>query len=156
MCWYGYSSILCVSRQYWPFLDKNRARVVSGNYLPILISQLDNTSLLPFAIPVLYNICIDYGKSEIPQTVNILTSIEPAQLYASNSLLGIRLVTLLSSSGFGNSIALLEYSCKLLELLISQRKSTHSIDDIIITEIWSFWNRACARKRGSCPPSTSC
>ncbi|KAG9248402.1 armadillo-type protein [Calycina marina] len=42
--------------------DENRARVVSSNYLPSLISQLRTTLLLPFVIPVLYNICIDYSN----------------------------------------------------------------------------------------------
>jgi len=43
--------------------DENRARVVALNSLPSIILQLKDTSLLPFAIPVLYNICIDYGKT---------------------------------------------------------------------------------------------
>ena len=41
--------------------DENRARVVAANYLPSVIRHLSDTSLLPFVIPVLYNICIDYG-----------------------------------------------------------------------------------------------
>lgn len=47
-------------------VDENRARVVNSSYLPSIILQLKDTSLLPFAIPVLYNICIDYGKSLSP------------------------------------------------------------------------------------------
>jgi hypothetical protein len=47
--------------------DENRARVVASNYLSPVILELNDTSLLPFAIPVLYNICIDYGLS-IPMT----------------------------------------------------------------------------------------
>jgi hypothetical protein len=42
--------------------DENRARVVAANSLPLIIFQLKDASLLPFVIPVLYNICIDYGK----------------------------------------------------------------------------------------------
>lgn len=45
--------------------DENRARVVADNYLLPVIMQLKDTSLLPFAIPVLYNICVDYGMSII-------------------------------------------------------------------------------------------
>lgn len=43
-------------------LDENRARLVATNYMPSLILQLNDSSLIPFAIPVLYNICVDYGK----------------------------------------------------------------------------------------------
>lgn len=35
---------------------------MASNNLPLIIIQLRDTSLVPFAIPVLYNICIDYGK----------------------------------------------------------------------------------------------
>lgn len=47
-------------------LDENRERVVVSNYIPSIITHLKDTSLLPFVIPVLYNICIDYGKSPWP------------------------------------------------------------------------------------------
>ncbi|RDW66446.1 hypothetical protein BP6252_10081 [Coleophoma cylindrospora] len=85
--------------------DENRARVVSSNYLPSIILQLQDTNLLPFAIPVLYNIIIDY---------------EPAQLQASNSYLSKSLVELISSPRFSNSTAFLGYVCKILDLLITQ------------------------------------
>lgn len=35
--------------------------MVEGAYLPFVIAQIKDISLLPFAIPVLYNICLDYG-----------------------------------------------------------------------------------------------
>jgi len=54
-------------------VDENRARVVASNYLPSVIIQLKDPSLLPFAIPVLYNICIDYGKSTDSQKECMLT-----------------------------------------------------------------------------------
>jgi len=99
---------------------------VSANYLPLLISQLQDTSLLPFAIPVLYNICIDYGKLEIIKSVDKLTPIEPAQIQASNSLLGKELIELISSPRYAGSMAFLGYSCKLLGLLISHRRIPQS------------------------------
>lgn len=48
--------------------DENRARVIDSNHLGSIISLLSNDSLLAFVIPVLYNICVDYGKDENPIT----------------------------------------------------------------------------------------
>ncbi|CAK7264630.1 hypothetical protein SEPCBS57363_001173 [Sporothrix epigloea] len=43
--------------------DDNRARVVEGNYLGRIVFLLGDDSTLAFVIPVLYNICVDYGES---------------------------------------------------------------------------------------------
>lgn len=43
--------------------DENRARVVQGNRLQSLIRCLQDESLIPLAIPVLFNILVDYGES---------------------------------------------------------------------------------------------
>lgn len=43
-------------------LDTNRESVVSQGFILPIIRQLQNDSLASLAIPVLYNICIDYGK----------------------------------------------------------------------------------------------
>lgn len=42
--------------------DENRSRVVDGNYLPAIIRCLQIDAVVPYAIPVLYNILVDYGK----------------------------------------------------------------------------------------------
>lgn len=42
--------------------DANRARVVEGDDLKIVVDQLKDESVLPYAIPVLFNILVDYGK----------------------------------------------------------------------------------------------
>ncbi len=41
--------------------DENRARVVAGSCLPAIVGLLADDALLAFVIPVLYNICVDYG-----------------------------------------------------------------------------------------------
>ncbi|KAL3427756.1 GTP binding protein [Phlyctema vagabunda] len=98
--------------------DENRSRVVGSNYLPSIIQQLDDTTLLPFAIPVLYNIIIDY---------------EPAQLQASNSNLSRSLIELVSSPRFNDTRAFLGYVCKLLGLLITQAtEPDHAPDNTAI------------------------
>lgn len=42
--------------------DENRGRLVADNRLNSVIRQLSDDSLIPFTIPVLYNIMVDYGK----------------------------------------------------------------------------------------------
>lgn len=45
-----------------PYLqDENRARVVSRGSLQAIIALLKDKSLVPFVVPVLFNICFDYG-----------------------------------------------------------------------------------------------
>lgn len=41
--------------------DENRARVVSRGSLKAIIALLKDKSLVPFVVPVLFNICFDYG-----------------------------------------------------------------------------------------------
>ena len=43
--------------------DENRARVVQDNRLESVTRHLQDESLIPFTIPVLYNILVDFGKS---------------------------------------------------------------------------------------------
>ncbi|KND86945.1 hypothetical protein TOPH_08426 [Tolypocladium ophioglossoides CBS 100239] len=85
--------------------DKNRALVVQDNRLASVTRHLQNESLLPFTIPVLYNILVDF---------------EPAQLLASQSRLSSKLVALLSSPSLSKYDAFVPYVCKILALLISQ------------------------------------
>lgn len=43
-------------------LDPNRESVVSQGFILPITKQLQNDTLAKLVIPVLYNICIDYGK----------------------------------------------------------------------------------------------
>ncbi|APA06669.1 hypothetical protein sscle_02g014390 [Sclerotinia sclerotiorum 1980 UF-70] len=85
--------------------DENRARVVGSNYIPLIITQLSDANFLAFAIPVLFNVCVDYV---------------PAQQQASSSYLSRELITLIASPRFKGSVHFLGYICKLLDLLIQQ------------------------------------
>ena len=42
--------------------DENRARVVEGNHLIYVIRKLRDETIIPFTVPVLYNILVDYGE----------------------------------------------------------------------------------------------
>jgi hypothetical protein len=48
-----------------PIQDENRARVVSKGSLRPIIALLKDRSLVPFVIPVLFNICFDYGMFNV-------------------------------------------------------------------------------------------
>ncbi|KAL7910865.1 hypothetical protein GGI35DRAFT_327272 [Trichoderma velutinum] len=85
--------------------DENRARLLQGNHLVTVINHLQDESLIPFTIPVLFNILVDY---------------EPAQLAASQANLNQRLIGLLSSPTLANFIVFVPYFCKILALLVSQ------------------------------------
>lgn len=82
--------------------DENRARVVSSNALPAIIAFLSDDTALPFAVPVLYNILVDY---------------EPAQQAASAASITPSLVDLLTSPRFANAQHLLGIIGKILALL---------------------------------------
>ncbi|BAE65409.1 unnamed protein product [Aspergillus oryzae RIB40] len=42
--------------------DENRTIVVKGNYTSAIIQHLLNPELIKIVIPVIYNICIDFGE----------------------------------------------------------------------------------------------
>ncbi|KAF7879080.1 hypothetical protein EAF04_000280 [Stromatinia cepivora] len=96
--------------------DENRARVVGSNYIPLIITQLSDTNLLAFAIPVLFNVCVDYV---------------PAQQQASSSYLSKELITLIASPRFKDCVHFLGYICKLLDLLIQQTSEPNMAPDNI-------------------------
>ncbi|KAI5464846.1 armadillo-type protein [Mariannaea sp. PMI_226] len=85
--------------------EENRARVVEGNHILSIMRHLQNEKLIPYVIPVLFNILVDY---------------EPAQKLASQSHLNKHLVSLLSSPSIQNFAPLITYFCKILSLLAQQ------------------------------------
>ncbi|KAM0556964.1 hypothetical protein ACHAPJ_005643 [Fusarium lateritium] len=93
--------------------DENRARVVEGKYIVSFINHLQDESLVPYLIPVLYNVLVDY---------------EPAQRLASQSRLSSHLTTLLQSPNLANFNPLITYFCKILALLVAQDGETALAD----------------------------
>lgn len=45
--------------------DENRAKLVTSGCLPTLVSLLNDDSVLPFVVPVLFNISVDYGRARL-------------------------------------------------------------------------------------------
>jgi hypothetical protein len=105
-----------------PPIDENRARVVSLNCFPSIIAQLDDSSTLPFAIPVLYNICLDYRElQKVIIKKNMLIIPEPAQKQASDCSLTKSILALFTPSRKWEIRPFFGYIRKLAELLITQR-----------------------------------
>ncbi|KAL7622606.1 hypothetical protein AAE478_008117 [Parahypoxylon ruwenzoriense] len=75
--------------------DENRRRVIESGCLPKIVALLNvHSLLLPFVIPVLFNICVDYEPAQVavykaglnPELVNLLASPQPEKIGA---LIGI-------------------------------------------------------------------
>ncbi|KAM0508890.1 hypothetical protein ACHAP9_006779 [Verticillium nonalfalfae] len=91
--------------------DENRARVVSSNHMPALLAQLEDDSLLPFAIQVIHNVMMDY---------------ESTQLAASNAGLSAKLVDLLASPRFAHCQHLLGMIGTIFEMLVGHPNQSES------------------------------
>ncbi|KAI9151571.1 Rap1 GTPase-GDP dissociation stimulator 1-A [Paramyrothecium foliicola] len=85
--------------------DENRARLVQDKRLELVVRELQDVSLIPFTIPVLFNILVDY---------------EPAQLLASQLGASSHLVNLLSSPAIVDYTPYINYFCKILALIVGQ------------------------------------
>lgn len=85
--------------------DENRARVVAKDSIKSIIALLRDQTLVPFAIPVIFNICFDY---------------EPAQKQASEFGLSTALIELASSANFEEYRPFLGYACRLLGMIATQ------------------------------------
>ncbi|ETS78309.1 hypothetical protein PFICI_10371 [Pestalotiopsis fici W106-1] len=92
--------------------DENRARVVASNCMPRIVNLINDDSMLAFAIPVLFNICVDY---------------EPTQVAAYKAGINPELVTLISSPRVANANAFIGYICKLLALVANQEPEANSV-----------------------------
>ena len=42
--------------------DQNRDRIVSQHTIPAIVKYFDHPSVAKVAVPVTFNICVDYGK----------------------------------------------------------------------------------------------
>ncbi|TDZ34339.1 hypothetical protein CTRI78_v011611 [Colletotrichum trifolii] len=82
--------------------DENRERVVASKALPAIISLLQDSEAIPFAVPVIYNILVDY---------------EPAQQAASTAGLSLALADLLTSPRLAAAQHLIGIIGKILALL---------------------------------------
>ncbi|KAI4598291.1 hypothetical protein KJ359_003175 [Pestalotiopsis sp. 9143b] len=92
--------------------DENRARVVASNCMPRIVNLINDDTLLAFAVPVLFNICVDY---------------EPTQVAAFQAGINPELVTLISSPRSANATNLMNIICKLLALVANQEPEANFV-----------------------------
>ncbi|KAI0105304.1 armadillo-type protein [Nemania sp. FL0031] len=93
--------------------DENRARVVASDCLPGIIALLNDDSILPFVIPVLFNISVDY---------------EPAHKAIHQAGINPELISLLSGPRLNDAPLLVNYACKLLGLVATQEPEANLVD----------------------------
>ncbi|KAI1827306.1 armadillo-type protein [Xylaria intraflava] len=93
--------------------DENRERVVASGCLPRIISFLSDDSILKFAIPVLFNVCVDY---------------KPAQKAIYQAGIGHQLVRLISGPMSPIVGSVLTYISKLLDFVANQEYDADLVD----------------------------
>ena len=109
--------------------DENRRRVISNNFLSPLIYHLDNHHLITTIIPVLYNVCNDFGKLlYCPIRHTLIDRAEPGQAEALSSGLYPRLIQVLERGDLSRT-PFLSYLCRLLDLFETSCKS-NSLSEI--------------------------
>jgi len=106
-------------------IDENRKRVVDRNYTLPIIELFQNPAVMHVAVPVIYNICVDFGRCSSPMIVlgslwsNADFAAEPAQAQvAANGICYSLLELLAGGSITGN--ALLTYTYELVEMASEQ------------------------------------
>ncbi|KHJ33476.1 putative gtp binding protein [Erysiphe necator] len=99
--------------------DENRSRIAaSSDYFLAITKQLKFPSMLPYALPVLYNICVDYV---------------PNQELASKSFLTRELGILIKNPTFDKSLPTFEYVCRIMTLLMSQPSEVNFAPDYTVS-----------------------
>ena len=94
---------------------------MQADAISAIMALLSEPDLLPYAVAVLNNFMVDYGKTgNHPLSSGMLTLSAPAQKQASNAKLSARLVDLLSSPDIDAFQSQLGMICKILSLLASQ------------------------------------
>ncbi|KAJ5734230.1 hypothetical protein N7493_003016 [Penicillium malachiteum] len=94
--------------------DENRAIVVKGNYTLAIIRHFLNPDLIRVAIPVIYNICMDY---------------EPAHAQIAENRTAYIILRLLKDGAIGDNEALLSFSYDLVELASEQAQGIENSPD---------------------------
>ncbi|OJD15793.1 hypothetical protein AJ78_03973 [Emergomyces pasteurianus Ep9510] len=93
--------------------NENRQLVVDKNYTLPIIKLFHNPAVFHVAIPVIYNICVDY---------------EPAQAQVAANAIGYNLITLLSEDLIEGD-SLLTYTLELLETATDQAQGVEHVPD---------------------------
>ncbi|KAI1813859.1 ARM repeat-containing protein [Poronia punctata] len=93
--------------------DENRARVVSSGCIPSLVAMLNDDSILPIIISVLFNVGVDF---------------EPAQKALYKAGINPELVSLLTGPRAEDAASLTSFIYKLLGFVATQEPETNLVD----------------------------
>ncbi|OAA70670.1 Armadillo-type fold domain containing protein [Cordyceps fumosorosea ARSEF 2679] len=98
-------------------MNKNRALMLQGRHMEMVIRQLSDESVVHVAIPVLYNIMVDY---------------EPAQARAAELKISASMINLLSSPNLPLFMEMIPYIGRILALLVSNEAETDAAADTTV------------------------
>jgi hypothetical protein len=107
-------------------VDENRQIVVEGSYTLPIIRHFLNPELVHVAIPVIYNICMDYGEKNPPVSKTMAITdedIEPAHAQMAENRTAYIILKLLKDGAIKDNGALLSFSYDLVELASEQGKT---------------------------------
>ncbi|KAG6002591.1 hypothetical protein E4U43_001094 [Claviceps pusilla] len=110
--------------------NENRARLVDQDRLLSITKHVADESLLPFNVPVLYNILVDY---------------EPAQSLASKTCLSKQLIHLLSLPHISKYAPFVPYVCKILALLVAQDGEAAAADPATVRVLLTLADQPAAK-----------
>ncbi|KAJ5225169.1 hypothetical protein N7468_006394 [Penicillium chermesinum] len=120
------------------FLDvisnENRKVVVEGNYTLAILRHFVNPELIQVAIPVIYNICMDFGETSNNLLSFLLNSLltawkEPAHAQIAENQTAYILSKLLRDGFLDEYASLLGFSCDLIELASEQAQAVENSPD---------------------------
>ena len=106
-------------------LDENREIVVKDNYTLAIIRHFLDKDIIHVAIPVIYNICMDYGElfffsaAQIP-SANVANLTEPAHSQMGENRAAYIILSLLKDGTIPDNEALLGFAYDLIELASEQ------------------------------------
>jgi hypothetical protein len=105
------------------YVDENRQVVVDGSYTLAIIRHFLNPELVHVAIPVIYNICMDFGEhpplsSYCDCMIDKVT--EPAHVQMAENRTAYIILKLLKDGAIKDNMALLSFSYDLIELASEQ------------------------------------
>jgi hypothetical protein len=105
----------------WQSLDENRATVVKDNYTFAILRQLQRPELIKVVIPVIYNLCVDFGIYSLSQMYSHgWLDLEPAQSQLAGNKIVYILLKLVKDNAFQGNDTLLDYVYELIELVGEQ------------------------------------
>ncbi|KAG6003148.1 hypothetical protein E4U21_002302 [Claviceps maximensis] len=117
--------------------NENRARLVDQDRLLSITKHVADESLLPFNVPVIYNILVDYATNG---------DAEPAQSLASRSYLSKQLVGLLSLPHISKYAPFVPYVCKILALLVAQEEEAAAADPETVRVLLTLADQPAAKE----------